>query len=308
MTAQVLDGTSIANQIYAELGHDIEGLRKAGHPPGLAAVLVGDNPASRIYVNRKVAACARMEIVSRKIELPQSASTPAVLSEVDALNADDSIDGILVQLPLPPQVDEKEVLLRVSPQKDVDGLHPSNLGALLMGYHAWASCTPSGVMQMLRRSGVEVEGKRAVVVGRSVLVGRPLAILLMHAHATITVCHSRTRNLASVCREADILVAAIGRPLTITQEYVKPGAVVVDVGISKISDPALVSRVFKDDPGRLAEFEEKKYLIVGDVDPVSVSRVAGKLSPVPGGVGPLTIAMLIHNTVCAARLRQRHPS
>lgn len=308
MTAQVLDGTSIANQIYAELGQDIERLKGAGHTPGLAAVLVGDNPASKIYVNRKVAACARMEITSRKIELPQSADTPAVLREVDALNADDSIDGILVQLPLPPQVNEKEVLLRVSPQKDVDGLHPANLGALLMGNQTWASCTPSGVMQMLRRSGVEVEGKRAVVVGRSVLVGRPLAILLMHAHATITVCHSRTRNLASVCREADILVAAIGRPLTITQEYVKPGAVVVDVGISKVNDADLVSRVFKDDPKRLAEFEEKKYLIVGDVDPVSVGRVAGKLSPVPGGVGPLTIAMLIHNTVCAARSRRGHCS
>lgn len=308
MTAQVLDGTSIANLIYVELGQDIERLKGAGHTPGLAAVLVGDNPASKIYVNRKVAACARMEIISRKIELPQSADTPAILREVDALNADDSIDGILVQLPLPPQVNEKEVLLRVSPQKDVDGLHPANLGALLMGNQAWASCTPSGVMQMLRRSGVEVEGKRAVVVGRSVLVGRPLAILLMHAHATITVCHSRTRNLASVCREADILVAAIGRPLTITQEYVKPGAVVVDVGISKVNDADLVSRVFKDDPKRLAEFEEKKYLIVGDVDPVSVGRVAGKLSPVPGGVGPLTIAMLIHNTVCAARSRRGHCS
>jgi methylenetetrahydrofolate dehydrogenase (NADP+)/methenyltetrahydrofolate cyclohydrolase len=308
MTAQVLEGTSIANQIYAELSRDIEKLKMSGHPPGLAAVLVGDHAASRIYVNRKVAACAKMEIVSRKIELPQTASTLTVLKELDALNADDSIDGILVQLPLPPQVNEQEVLLRVSPLKDVDGLHPANLGALLMGNHVWASCTPSGVMQMLRRSGVAVEGKRAVVVGRSLLVGRPLAILLMHAHATITVCHSRTKNLASVCREADILVAAIGHPLMITQEFVKPGAVVIDVGISRVTDAGLVHKVFNEDVARLREFEEKKYLIVGDVDPISVGQVAGKLSPVPGGVGPLTIAMLLHNTVCAAQHRRARVS
>jgi methylenetetrahydrofolate dehydrogenase (NADP+) / methenyltetrahydrofolate cyclohydrolase len=308
MAAQVLEGTIIANQIYAEMSRDIEEFKGSGHPPGLAAVLVGDNPASKIYVNRKVAACARMGIVSRKIELPQSTGTPAILRELDALNADDSIDGILVQLPLPPQVNEREVLQRISPLKDVDGLHPANLGALLMGNQIWASCTPSGVMQMLRRSDVEVEGKRAVVVGRSILVGRPLAILLMHAHATITVCHSRTKNLAAVCREADILIAAIGHPLMITHEFVKPGAVVIDVGISKVNDPGLVHKVFHEDVARLREFEEKKYLIVGDVDPLRVGRVAGKLSPVPGGVGPLTIAMLLHNTVCAAQHRRGHVS
>ena len=307
MAALMLDGVSIANQIYGELGAEVEVLRRAGHTPGLAAVLVGDNPASRIYVNRKVAACARMNIFSRKIELSDAATTADVRREIDTLNADDSIDGILVQLPLPAQVHEKEILLSLSPEKDVDGLHPANLGALVMGNHVWTSCTPSGVMQMLRRSDVEIEGRRAVVVGRSLLVGRPLAILLMHANATVTICHTRTRNLASVCREADLLIVATGRPLMITGEHVKPGAVVVDVGISRVSDAALVERVFREDAARLKEFGEKKYLIVGDVDPVSVGRVAGKLSPVPGGVGPLTIAMLIHNTVRAAQARRRQP-
>jgi methylenetetrahydrofolate dehydrogenase (NADP+)/methenyltetrahydrofolate cyclohydrolase len=246
-----------------------------------------------------------MNIMSRKVEMAQTASTEEVLGVIDALNNDDSIDGILVQLPLPPQVSEKEILRKVSPAKDVDGLHPVNMGAMVMGTQQWASCTPSGVMEMLRRSGVEVSGKRAVVMGRSLLVGRPLALLLMHANATVTICHSRTRELPAVCREADILVTAMGRPLMVTEEYVKPGAVVIDVGISRITDARLVQRVFKDDPVRLKEFEQKQYLIVGDVDPCSVSRVAGMLSPVPGGVGPLTIAMLIQNTVRAARARRR---
>jgi methylenetetrahydrofolate dehydrogenase (NADP+)/methenyltetrahydrofolate cyclohydrolase len=304
MSVRMLDGVSIANGIYQDLQKEIESLKAEGHVPGLAAVLVGDNPASRIYVNRKVAACAKMKIMSRKVEMTQTASTEEVLGVIDALNNDDSIDGILVQLPLPPQVSEKEILLKVSPAKDVDGLHPVNIGAMVMGTQPWASCTPSGVMEMLRRSGVEVSGKRAVVMGRSLLVGRPLALLLMHANATVTICHSRTRELATVCREGDILVTAMGRPLMVTEEYVKPGAVVIDVGISRITDAGLVQRVFKDDPVRLKEFEQKQYLIVGDVDPSSVSHVAGMLSPVPGGVGPLTIAMLIHNTVRAARARR----
>jgi methylenetetrahydrofolate dehydrogenase (NADP+)/methenyltetrahydrofolate cyclohydrolase len=304
MTAQLIDGLSIANQIYSELSGAIEGLKKSGHTPGLAAVLVGDNPGSKIYVNRKVATCAKIGIVSRKIELPETTRTTEVLEAVDALNADHAVDGILVQLPLPPQINAEEVLLRIAPDKDVDGLHPLSLGALMMGTHKWASCTPSGVMEMLRRSGVEVQGRRAVVMGRSNLVGRPLAILLMHANATVTICHSRTRDLPDVCREADILVAAMGRPLMVTADYVKSGAVVIDVGITKLMDRARIYRVFQDVPARLKEFEEKKSLIVGDVDPVSVSAVAGKLSPVPGGVGPLTIAMLIHNTVHAAQARR----
>jgi methylenetetrahydrofolate dehydrogenase (NADP+)/methenyltetrahydrofolate cyclohydrolase len=304
MSVHLLDGVSIANGIYKDLQKEIDSLKAEGHVPGLVAVLLGDNPASRIYVNRKVAACSKMNIMSRKVEMAQTASTEEVLGVIDALNNDDSIDGILVQLPLPPQVSEKEILRKVSPAKDVDGLHPVNMGAMVMGTQQWASCTPSGVMEMLRRSGVEVSGKRAVVMGRSLLVGRPLALLLMHANATVTICHSRTRELPAVCREADILVTAMGRPLMVTEEYVKPGAVVIDVGISRITDARLVQRVFKDDPVRLKEFEQKQYLIVGDVDPCSVSRVAGMLSPVPGGVGPLTIAMLIQNTVRAARARR----
>ncbi|MDD5544250.1 MAG: bifunctional 5,10-methylenetetrahydrofolate dehydrogenase/5,10-methenyltetrahydrofolate cyclohydrolase [Acidobacteriia bacterium] len=303
MSAQLFDGAKIAQQIYDELMVEIESLRQAKHPPGLAAVLVGDNPASRIYVNRKVAACARLNVVSRKVELPQSAATRDVLRAVDALNEDDSMDGILVQLPLPPQIDEKEILARVRPDKDVDGLHPLNIGALVMGTHRWAPCTPSGVMEMLRRSGVEVAGRRAVVLGRSRLVGHPLAILLMHANATVTICHSKTRNLPAVSREADLLVAAIGRPLMITEEFVKPGATVIDVGISKVTDGETVRKVFHSVPERMKEFDAKQYVIVGDVNPVSVEKVAGRLSPVPGGVGPLTIAMLIHNTVRAAKMR-----
>lgn len=304
MTAQWLDGVRIAEEIYLELNEEIETLRKMKRTPGLAAVLVGDHPASKIYVNRKVAACAKLNLLSQKIELPQSSTTEEILKVIESLNADDAIDGILVQLPLPAHVNERDVLLRISPAKDVDGLHPVSLGALMMGTHQWASCTPSGVMQLLRRSGVPVEGKRAVVIGRSHLVGRPLAILLMHANATVTICHSRTQNLAGICREADILVAAIGRPLMVNAEFVKPGAVVVDVGINKITDSQLVHRVFHDDAERMKEFEAKKYLIVGDVDPISVGMVAGRLSPVPGGVGPLTIAMLMHNTVSAAKARR----
>lgn len=304
MGAELLDGVKIAEQIYNELKGEIEKLQRAKISPGLAAVLVGDNPASKIYVNRKVAACQKINVVSRKIELPQSATQAEVLSVVDGLNDDDSMDGILVQLPLPSQINEKEIIARIVPAKDVDGLHPANIGALLKGTHAWASCTPSGVVEMLRRSGVVLEGKRVTVVGRSQLVGMPLSILLLHAHATVTICHSRTKNLASVCREADILVAAMGRPLMITGEFVKPGATVIDVGISKISDTAQVEKFFHEVPEKLKEFREKRYLIVGDVDPISVGQVAGRLSPVPGGVGPLTIALLIYNTVVAARLRR----
>lgn len=304
MTAQMLDGTALAAQIYAELSDEIKSLQSGNVVPGLAAVLVGNNPASKIYVHRKVAACAQANVLSRKVEMPPSSTTSEVLHVIDQLNADDSIDGILVQLPLPPPIDEKQILLRVSPAKDVDCLHPENVGKLVMGTHVWAPCTPSGVMEMLKRSGIDVAGKRAVIVGRSNLVGRPLALLMMHANATVTLCHSRTQDLPAVCREADILVAAIGRPLMITGEYVKPGATVIDVGINKLSDAARVLAVYKNDAARLKEFDEKKYLIVGDVEPVSVGRVSGRLSSVPGGVGPLTIAMLIHNTVEAARTRR----
>ncbi len=305
MPAELLNGAKIADQIYSELIPDIEKLRSSGRVPGLAAVLVGDNAASKIYVNRKVVACSKLNLLSRKIEMPPASSTADVLRVIDELNQDDSIDAILVQLPLPSQVDEKKVIMSISPDKDVDCLHPMNVGALVSGTQRWAPCTPSGVVEMLRRSNITISGKRAVVVGRSMLVGRPLAILLMHANATVTVCHSRTQNLPEVCREADILVAAMGRPLMITGAYVKPGATVIDVGISRLENPETVSRHFKNDAGRRRDFETKGYLIVGDVDPGPVAEVAGYLSPVPGGVGPLTIAMLIHNTVTAAKARKK---
>jgi methylenetetrahydrofolate dehydrogenase (NADP+)/methenyltetrahydrofolate cyclohydrolase len=274
--------------------------------PGLAAVLVGTNPASQTYVRSKVRACEQLGIFSELITPPESVTTEELIALVEGLNQRDDIDGILVQLPLPEQVDSKAVLLAVSPWKDVDGFHPVNVGNLSTQRPGLVPCTPSGCMEILRRANIPIEGQEAVVVGRSDIVGKPLAMLLTNANATVTICHSRTKDLPAVCRRGDILVAAIGRPGFITTEFIKPGATVLDVGINHISDPADFERFFKGDEKREKQFAEKGNIIMGDCDP-RVVRMAGAVTPVPGGVGKLTIAMLMSNTVKAARLRRGLP-
>jgi methylenetetrahydrofolate dehydrogenase (NADP+)/methenyltetrahydrofolate cyclohydrolase len=298
MTARRLDGTLVAQQIQAELRGEIEALRARGVRPGLGALLVGDDPASAVYLRSKARRCEELGLHHETRRLEASASTEDVLAAVFDLNQRPEIHGILVQLPLPAQVDAQRVLDAVRPEKDVDGFHPVNVGRLLQKRARFVPCTPAGVMQLLARSGVELAGRRAVVLGRSEIVGKPMALLLMHADATVTVCHSRTRDLAAVTREADVLIAAIGRPGMVRAEHVKPGAVVVDVGINRVSDPALARELVL--PEHWSEFERRGYALVGDVHAPQVAAVAGALTPVPGGVGPLTIAMLMVNTVRAA--------
>jgi methylenetetrahydrofolate dehydrogenase (NADP+)/methenyltetrahydrofolate cyclohydrolase len=298
MPVRWLDGALVARQIQAELAGELEALRSRGVRPGLAALLVGDDPASAVYVRSKTKRSEELGLHHETHRLPVSASTGEVLAVVESLNRNPAVHGILVQLPLPPQVETQRVLDAVSPDKDVDGFHPENVGRLVQKRARFAPCTPAGVMQLLQRSGVELAGRRAVVLGRSDIVGKPMALLLMHADATVTVCHSRTRDLPAVTREADVLVAAIGRPGAVRAEHVKPGAVVVDVGINRVSDEAQARELAS--PERLAQFEKRGYLLVGDVHAPQVAAVAGALTPVPGGVGPLTIAMLMANTVRAA--------
>jgi methylenetetrahydrofolate dehydrogenase (NADP+)/methenyltetrahydrofolate cyclohydrolase len=256
----------------------------------------------------KARTCEKLGITSRKIVLPGSSTTEDVLSQVNRLNEDDSMDGILVQLPLPNHVSKHKVLESVSPRKDVDGFHTSNLGSLLLGHESLVACTPSGVMELLRRSGVNLQGANAVVLGRSDDVGKPQAILLMHANATVTICHSRTRNVAEITRQADIVVAAMGRTAMVTRDFIKPGAVVMDVGTNKVSDRATVERLFgvpsASSEARWNDYNKRGYIWVGDVDERSVMEVASMLTPVPGGVGPMTIAVLMKNTIKAARMRR----
>lgn len=309
MTARVLNGIVIRDHIYAELAGEISALASAGIRPGLAAVLVGDNPASKVYVESKIAACEKLGLASIQITPPATITTSELLAIIQDLNRRDEVDGILVQLPLPPQVDAKKILEAVHPEKDVDGFHPLNVGHLVAGRPTFVPCTPAGVMELLRRSGIPLEGANAVVIGRSDIVGKPLALLLMHANATVTVCHSKTRDLPSTVRRADLIVAAMGRPALITPDYVRPGATVIDVGVNRITDASQAEKFFTNFPERLAKFRAKGAALVGDVHP-DVALIAGALTPVPGGVGPLTIAMLMSNTVKAARLRrgQRTPA
>jgi methylenetetrahydrofolate dehydrogenase (NADP+)/methenyltetrahydrofolate cyclohydrolase len=304
MTAQKLDGLAIARQIKNEVAHEVERLAGYGIRPGLAAVLVGTNPASQVYVNSKVKTCGELGIYSEKHELPETTTTEELLDLIARLNARQEIDGILVQLPLPRHVDTRRVLDAIDPAKDVDGFHPVNVGRLVRNQETLEPCTPAGIIELLERTRIPIEGQRAVVIGRSDIVGKPLALMLLHRHATVTICHSRTPNLPEIARQADILVAAIGRTAMITAEYVKPGAVVIDVGINKVTDRAEVERLFGSDEKRLSEWASKGYTLVGDVHPTSVLPVAGYVTPVPGGVGPLTIAMLMKNTVKAARWRR----
>jgi len=265
-------------------------------------VLAGDNPASKVYVSSKIAACEKLGLASIQVTPPPSVTTAELLAIVDGLNRRDDVDGILVQLPLPPQVDAKKILDAVDPAKDVDGFHPINVGHLVAGRPTLVSCTPAGVMEILRRSNISVDGANAAVLGRSDIVGKPMALLLMHANATVTICHSKTRDLPEVVRRADIVVAAMGRPAMVTPDYIRPGAAVIDVGINRVTDPAQAAKYFANFPERLAAFHAKGSTLVGDVHP-DVANVAGAITPVPGGVGPLTIAMLMSNTVKAARLR-----
>ena len=305
MTATFIDGTKIAEQIKAEVAAEVKELQQRGIRPGLSVVLVGDDAASSSYVNMKARTCEKLGINSRKLTLPGSIQTAELMEQVRKLNEDDTIDGILIQLPLPRHINKHAILESVDPRKDVDGFHSSNLGSLLLGHEALVACTPFGVMTLLKRSGVNPEGKHAVVLGRSDDVGKPQAVLLMHANATVTICHSKTRNLADIVRQADIVVAAIGRTALVTGDMVKPGAVVIDVGTNMVSDKATVERLFGRDASRWQDFEKRGYVWAGDVDERSVKEVASLLTPVPGGVGPMTIATLMKNTLVAARMRRR---
>ena len=304
MAGRILDGNKIRDEIKAELTEQIQGLKEGGITPGLAAVLVGENPASQLYVRSKVKTCESLGLYSQKIELPSTTTTEQLLELVDSLNRRDEVDGILVQLPLPPQVESKLVLESVSPAKDVDGFHPVNIGNLVSGRPGLVPCTPAGIIEILRRSNVAMQGARAVVIGRSDIVGKPVAMLLLHHHATITICHSKTRDLPAVAREGDILVAAMGRPAFVTADFIKPGATVIDVGQNVLKTPEEVRRVFHDPAKALEQLAAKGSVLVGDVQPEDMKEISGAYTPVPGGVGPLTIAMLMANTVHAARMRR----
>lgn len=303
MTARILDGNKIKEQIFAELGGDLHALAEQGVQPGLAAVLAGDNPASQIYVKSKIAACVQLGMASWMHTPSASVTTEELLRLVQQLNEDDSVDGILVQLPLPAQVAAKRILEAVDPAKDVDGFHPANLGKLVSGRAGLVACTPAGCMEILRRNGIQMEGANAVVLGRSDIVGKPMALLLMHANATVTICHSKTQDLPEVVRRADILVAAMGKAGYVHAEWIRPGATVIDVGTNRITSLAEAERLFRNAPERLEKFRAKGQALVGDVHPDAMN-VAGALTPVPGGVGPMTITMLMSNTVQAARLRR----
>ena len=303
MPATILDGNKIAAEIRAEAALAVRSMSARGLRPGLAVVLVGNNPASEIYVRGKVKSCEEVGIYSEKHAPAESATTEELLALVEDLNRRDEIDGILVQLPLPRQVDSKKVLLAVDPAKDVDGFHPTNVGFLSTQRPGLVPCTPAGIMEMLERSGITIAGQEAVVVGRSDIVGKPMSMLLLNANATVTVCHSKTRDLAEVCRRADILVAAIGRAGLVTRHFVRPGATVVDVGMNRVTDAETFARLFAGNAKREETFRAKGSVLVGDVHP-EVAEIAGAMTPVPGGVGPLTIAMLMSNTVKAAKLRR----
>jgi len=308
--ARVLDGVAIASEIKSEVAREVEAAKRSGYTPGLAVVLVGQNPASQIYVRSKIKTCGELGIYSEMHTPPASITTEELLALVHSLNARDNIDGILIQLPLPEHVDTNRLLEAVVPEKDVDGFHPINAGRLLSGAPmetVLAPCTPAGIMEILKRSHIQISGANAVVIGRSNIVGKPVAAMLINASATVTVCHSRTHDLPKITREADILVAAIGRAGYVHRDMVRPGATIVDVGINRLTGEAEFSRFFPPDhPDHIIRregFDKRGSTVIGDVDP-SAFAVSGAYTPVPGGVGALTIAMLMSNTVKAARLRR----
>lgn len=279
--ATIIDGKAIAAAVRADVAAEVAELKKKGIAPGLAVIIVGDDPASRVYVNNKKKACAEAGIYSEEFALPADTTQDELLALVASLNNRSDINGILCQLPLPSHLDNKAVIEAISPAKDVDAFHASNVGRIMIGNYHFLPCTPAGVMELLARTGVEVEGKNCVVIGRSNIVGKPMAMLLLHKNGTVTICHSRTRNLKEICAGADILVAAVGKAKFVTADMVKPGAAVIDVGMNR------------DENGKLC----------GDVDYAAVEPVAGYITPVPGGVGPMTIAMLLKNTLMAAKLQ-----
>jgi methylenetetrahydrofolate dehydrogenase (NADP+)/methenyltetrahydrofolate cyclohydrolase len=294
--AQLLDGIAVRNDILARLKPRIAKLKRK---PGLAVVLVGHDPASEVYVRNKVRACAELGLYSDKLTPPETTTTEELLAIIDGLNRREDIDGILVQMPLPKQIDSRRVLEAIIPEKDADGFHPTNVGHLVAGRPAPRACTPAGVMELLKFYNIPVAGKRAVVIGRSDIVGKPQALMLLHENATVTICHSRTVNIAEECRRADILVAAIGKAGFVTSDFIAPGATVIDVGINRVTDAAEAARF-----GRAEAFAKSGSVLVGDVHPLDAERVAGAYTPVPGGVGPLTIAMLMANTVALSERRQ----
>jgi methylenetetrahydrofolate dehydrogenase (NADP+) / methenyltetrahydrofolate cyclohydrolase len=300
---RILDGIAIAAEIKAEVALAVQALAERGIRPGLAVILVGEVPASQIYVRSKVKTCGELGIYSEMLTPPESITTEEMLALVADLNAREEIDGILIQLPLPKHVDTRRLLEAVSPDKDVDGFHPINAGRLQSGQPGLAPCTPAGIIEILKRSHLPVAGQNAVVVGRSDIVGKPAAMMLLNASATVTVCHSKTKDLGKVTREADLLVAAIGRPGFVTPAMVKPGATLIDVGINRVTDEAEVKELFGDDPARAATFAKRGSVVVGDIHPAAFA-LSGAYTPVPGGVGALTIAMLMQNTVTAAKLRR----
>lgn len=305
--SRILDGNAIAAAIQAEVAEDVKQLHAQGIRPGLTVVLVGNHPASEVYVRNKVKTSAALGIVSELITPPASVTTTEMLALIAELNAREDVDGILIQLPLPAHVEAKRLLEAVSPEKDVDGFHPINAGRLQSGQPSLVPCTPAGVIQMLKRTGIPISGAQAVVVGRSEIVGKPMAMLLLQENATVTICHSKTRDLAAACRSADILVAAIGKAGLIGPEMVQPGAALIDVGMNRITSQQDFDRFFSGDEKRETTFRQKGSVLMGDIDPHAFA-LAGYYTPVPGGVGPLTIAMLMANTVRAARMRRGLPT
>jgi methylenetetrahydrofolate dehydrogenase (NADP+)/methenyltetrahydrofolate cyclohydrolase len=302
--AQILDGAWVRQQIFNELKPRVERLTNSGRPPGLAVVLVGDNPASEIYVRNKEKACADLGIYSDKLTPAGSITTDELLAIISELNQRDDVDGILVQMPLPKHVDSRRILEAVNPSKDADGFHPENVGNLVANRAAPRACTPAGVMEMLRRYEIPVSGKRAVIAGRSDIVGKPMAMMLLHADATVTLCHSKTSNLPEECSRADILVAAMGRPGMVDASYIQPGAVVIDVGMNRLDRREDVERIFRGRTDRLAAFDKRGSVLVGDVNPVDMEERSSAYTPVPGGVGVLTVTMLMANTVGLAERRR----
>ena len=302
---RILDGRGLAARIREEVSGEVAALVSRGmSPPCLAVVLVGDNPASAIYVGSKVKACAQAGLNAREIRLPDSTSQVELLALVRELGKSADVDGILVQMPLPRQIDPRAVIEAIDPSKDVDGFHPVNTGRLWSGQEGFVPCTPLGIIEMLEHERIPIEGAEAVVVGRSDIVGKPMAALLLHRHATVTICHSRTRNLAAVAARADILVAAIGKTAFVTGDFIKKEATVIDVGMNQVRDEAQARELFGDDPRRIEEIRRKGYTLAGDVHPRHAADRAGAFTPVPGGVGPLTVALLLKNTLKAARSRR----
>ena len=302
---QILDGKAMAKTLRAEAADEVRTMLERGaRAPGLAVILVGEDPASQVYVRSKGKAAEEAGFYQQTITLPATTSEDELLAQIDTLNNDDRVDGILVQLPLPDGLSDRRAIEQIDPEKDVDGLHPMNAGRLWLDRNGLTPATPTGVIELLKRSGIELQGKRAVVVGRSPLVGKPMAALLLREQCTVTVCHSRTRDLPGVCREAEILVAAVGRPAMVDADYVSEGTVVIDVGIHRLADRAEVERLFPGNEKRLAAVEKRGATLIGDVNYTQVAPRAAAITPVPGGVGPLTVATLITNTVKAAKRRQ----